>query len=186
MALVKCPKCGQSVSSLSKKCVKCGYDLEEYEKAKLDFVEKFNDNLQQIVNLDKEQLLASANDAREIIMDYLYSIYDANTATEIFVTFVSMCFASDDRLSYDEYELLTAITAVDDFSYNDCLDLVEYTLNNDSDMVEEVVKKAPKEVKAAISSLCIVIAAIDGIITADEKLQCMHYFLLSCLSDKEK
>ena len=97
------------------------------------------------------------------------------------MSFVSMCFAADGTLSYDEYELLLNIVESDGFSYDTCVNLVRHCLNNDSDEIDEMIIMAPQYIRSEIANLCVSIAAIDEIITADEKTMCLKYFLVACI-----
>lgn len=177
MALVNCPHCGQLVSSSARTCSNCGFDLVGF---KGDLIGAFNGALQKISNWPKERLIDSANQSRSIIMEYLFSIFDRKTAAEIFMSFVAICFATDGSLSYEEYELLLNIVETDGFSFATCANLVKHYLSNGVNVIDKVIKNAPNNIKAAIADLCIIIAAIDGTITADEQQMCLKYFILAC------
>lgn len=181
MALISCPKCGQLVSSSAKVCSNCGCDIGGLEKISKDFMCIFNDALQRIANLPIDKLVDLLVKSELVVCKYLQSRYDRKTAAEIFVSFVAMCLASDGRLSYDEYELLSnkLIPGFDGFSYEDCANLVQYYLNNDVNVIDEVIAKSTDNVKEAIARLCVAIAAIDGTITVDEKQMCFKYFVLA-------
>ena len=125
----------------------------------------------------KGELLAGAGRSGSVFLDYLMNRYDDDTAGEIFTTFLAMCFATDGKLSFGEYELMKKI-AYTNYSYDSCVALINSCLNNE-DVVDEIIRKAPKEVREQISVLCIAIAAIDGTITVDEKQMCYKYFLAS-------
>lgn len=179
MALVKCPKCGQSVSSFAKVCSKCGFDIANREEIKEQIIRDFNEGLQEIVDLSKEELIGFANQSQEVILEYLYSTFDEDTALEIFISFLSMCFAKDGRLDYNEYELLATIFNID-LTYESCVDLVKYHLNNDADEIDKVIKNAPENVRLEFANLCVTIAAIDRTITVEEKVMCLKYYFLAC------
>ncbi len=181
MALISCPKCGQLVSSSAKVCSNCGCDIGDLEKVSKDFICVFNDALQHIVNWPIEKLIDLLVQSELVVFKYLQSRYDKKTAAEIFVSFVAMCLASDGRFSYDEYELLSnkIIPGFDGFSYEDCVNLAQYYLNNDVNVIDEVIANSTDNVKEAIARLCIAIAAIDGTITVDEKQMCFKYFVLA-------
>lgn len=179
MALVKCPKCGQMLSSFAKVCSNCGWNATIAEEVGKSFTTLFDNTLRKIVNLPYEKLINMANESRNTIMKYLFSIYDRKTAAEIFMSFVSICFATDGQLSYNEYKLLLSIVDSNGFSFEVCANLVQCHLKNNSNEINEVIKNAPREIRGAFADLCVVISAIDGTITLDETRMCYRYFVLA-------
>ena len=176
MAMISCPKCGQLVSSSAKVCSNCGFDLAGFKGA---LIRAFNSALHDLCKCPKERLIASANNSRSVIMEYLYSIFDRKTAAEIFMSFVAICFAADGSLSFDEYRLLLNIVETDGFSFDTCANLVQRYLQNDVKVIDEVIIHAPRNIKEEIANLCITIAAIDGVISVDEQRMCYKYYVLA-------
>lgn len=183
MALVKCPKCGNTISDLSTQCVHCGFAIGEFsasiKEAGANIGRLINQKFQDYVNMPVYRLQDIFRNASRVVFGYFRNIYDENTTGEIYFTLVSNCFASDGQFGYDEYELLKSYLHMD-YSYEATRQiLLHFFDHNDIEQVDRMITAAPQNVRIAVSELCISAAAIDGTITVEEKNWCMKYLVMS-------
>lgn len=106
MALIKCPECGNDVSSYAKQCIHCGFPLDMNEKLKenITHVNETNEN-RQICIIDGRSF-----DLTDVVNDIMSSDYNNLDCR--------------DKLNYKVFEIIGII------SIYDAEDIVEYIINH--------------------------------------------------------